>query len=720
MTPAKTCGQFNYNGRGVPWVSTHVENLLQHYCWHTEKISAIDEDADTYFGRQVYLTSCQTYLGTNSACLMVTRGKLYADEVYVYVRNKPGYVLSPGATESGKSTGFASNQFGYGSDFKNQWALHRKHCDENYQCPPTENSGIVSASSEATGCTCNGGYRDGEQCFADEDCQGGDQNNGTSGFTGYTWSGNCHDGQDNIGAMCTHACECTSGLLCSWHAGSLGGEDSDQISPIRYTYQTTLSQAIVADCPGGVTNQGVLTAVLDGNRVKLASTAPAFEGIYVGFTIEITSESSTIDDWNQLRRFNLTERKTIIGYSSDRIVTVSGGFGGGAQATARPHTSSRYKIHTSNTWEGYPTEITECPNFKYIDVASVTNIRNGTYILIDDEIFHVVGSSGRNLTTYRGRHGSIAASHAKGAAVYIISDTGVQNYGVSGADTLRASDQASTTLQTGGILRRCATISLDPFKADATDNIYRNWYVAITSGIGVAQSARIMHYDGELKLAVIDCVEHGQFWSGYAQAGYSAGYTGQGYGEYSSNGNTPTPCRRSWIVPPAQKYRYFRLRVLKAKSGWTSRWYSPGFACTGCCLATGWSITEIQLFEDSEELVPLPVKVPITTATNPAAPVPIYSSVTTQDPTMVGNSSSASLAIDNCPSAPGSEQNCGAGYVTAGQKCDSNAATCGTESFYQRSNAGQQCARFVLPSLVLDLGAGKTKRCVILSTTCPF
>jgi hypothetical protein len=640
------------------------------------------------------------------------RGKLYADEVYVYLRNKPGYVLSQGATESGKGTGFASTQFGYGTSFKNQWALHRKHCDENYQCPPTKNSGIVQGSSEATGCTCNGGYRNGETCFADEDCQGGDQNNGTSGFTGYTWAGNCHDGQDNIGAMCTHACECTDGLLCSWHAGSLGGEDSDQISPIRYTYQTTLSEAIVADCPGGVTNEGVLTAVLDNQRVKLASTAPAFEGIYVGFTIEITSESSTIDNWSTLRKFNLTERKPIIGYSADRIVTVRGGFGGGEQSAARPDTSSRYKIHTSNTWDGYPTTITECPNFKYFKIASITNIRNGSYILIDDEIFHVVGTSGTDLTTLRGRHGSIAASHAQGAAIYIISDTGIQNYGVSGADTSRASAQASTTLQTGGMLRRCATITLDQFKADPTDNIYRNWYVSITSGVGVAQSARVMHYDGDLKLAVIDCVEHGQFWSGYAQAGYSAGYTGQGYGGFDSSGNRPTPCRRSWIVPPAQKYRYFRLRVVKAKSGWTSRWYSPGFACTGCCLATGWSIAEFQLFENSEELVPLPVKVTISTATNPAAPVPIYSSVTTQDPTAAGDPANpaASLAIDNCPSAPGSEQNCGAGYVTAGLKCDSNAATCGTESFTQRSNSGTTCAAFVLPSLVLDLGAGKSKR----------
>ena len=302
------------------------------------------------------------------------------------------------------------------------------------------------------------------------------------------------------------------------------------------------------------------------------------------------------------------------------------------------------------------------------------------------------------------------AAHAQDAPVYIISGTGAQNDGISGDDTLRASGQASTTLQAGGFLRRCATITLDQFKADTTDNIYRNWYVAITSGIGVAQTARIMHYDGELKLAVVDCIEHGQFWTGYAQAGYSSGYTGQGYGEFSSSGNTPTPCRRSWIVPPAQKYRYFRLRVLKARSGWTSRWYSSGFACTDCCLATGWSIAEIQLFENSESLTPVPVKIDITAATNPAAPVPIYSSVTTQSASPTSSTNSAGLAIDNCPSDRGSEQNCAAGYATAGQKCDSNAVACGTDSFKQESKNGATCAAYVLPSLILDLGVGKERR----------
>ena len=448
---------------------------------------------------------------------------------------------------------------------------------------------MVKSSSEATGCTCNGGYRNGETCHADEDCQGGDQD------SGYSWVGNCHDGQDNLGHSCTHACECTGGLLCSWHAGSLGGEDSDQISPMRYTYSTTLSSQVAADCPGGVTNEGTLTAVVQEGesgasvtQVKLAATAPIFEGIYVGFDLEVTFTDSVVDDWNQVRTFTLTERKRIIAYTSERMVTVEGGF------TGPPTTSSTYKVHTSNNWAGYPTVITECPNLVVLTVAAVTNIAADSVLLIDDEIFHVrgvdvngiqsitintagtsytangaatadctgiancVGSgflgvctvdagggvtsisvtttgsgylasalpaikcSGGDtnlaavptlanfVTTLRGRSGSIAAGHAQGAAVYVVSGTGVQNYGVSGSDQMRASMQASTTLLTGGVLRRCATITLDTFKADSTDNIYRNWYVAITSGVGVAQSARIMHYDGQLKLAVVDCIEHGQ------------------------------------------------------------------------------------------------------------------------------------------------------------------------------------------------------------------
>jgi hypothetical protein len=127
VNTATTCGKITYNGAAVPWVSPNTENLLMHYCWHTEKISAVDEDQDTFFGRQVHLSKCDIYLGAGSTCLIVTRGKLYADELYVYARNKPGYVLEEGAAASGTGTGYAAGQFGYGSEFKNQWALHRKH-----------------------------------------------------------------------------------------------------------------------------------------------------------------------------------------------------------------------------------------------------------------------------------------------------------------------------------------------------------------------------------------------------------------------------------------------------------------------------------------------------------------------------------------------------------------------------------------------------------------
>jgi hypothetical protein len=57
-----------------------------------------------------------------------------------------------------------------------------------------------------------------------------------------------------------------------------------------------------------------------------------------------------------------------------------------------------------------------------------------------------------------------------------------------------------------------------------------------------------------------------------------------------------------------------------------------------------------------------------------------------------------------------SEQNCGAGYVTGGLKCDSNAVACGTASLTQTSNNGATCAHYVLPSLILDLGVGKETR----------
>ena len=120
-------------------------------------------------------------------------------------------------------------------------------------------------------------------------------------------------------------------------------DDWDQVAPLRYTYATSLSGAIAVQCLGGVTDQGTLTGVLDAQRVKLASTALPYEGVYVGFEIEITSSSSTIDSLNNVRNFVLTERKTIIGYSSDRIVTVRGGFGGGEQATLLALLGQKYK-----------------------------------------------------------------------------------------------------------------------------------------------------------------------------------------------------------------------------------------------------------------------------------------------------------------------------------------------------------------------------------------
>eukprot|EP00961_Rhodomonas_salina_P025920 350244-Rhodomonas_salina.3 len=43
VAPTTTCSKIDYNGNMVPWVSPFTENLLQFYCWHTEKISAIDE-----------------------------------------------------------------------------------------------------------------------------------------------------------------------------------------------------------------------------------------------------------------------------------------------------------------------------------------------------------------------------------------------------------------------------------------------------------------------------------------------------------------------------------------------------------------------------------------------------------------------------------------------------------------------------------------------------
>ena len=45
---------------------------------------------------------------------------------------------------------------------------------------------------------------------------------------------------------------------------------------------------------------------------------------------------------------------------------------------------------------------TECPNFSTLSIASAANINEDTYLLIDDEIFHVRGISGTSLTTLRG------------------------------------------------------------------------------------------------------------------------------------------------------------------------------------------------------------------------------------------------------------------------------------------------------------------------------
>lgn len=74
VNTAVTCGQYTLNGRDVPWVSTHTENHQQYYCWHTEKITAIDEDRETFFGRQVFLSECESSHGATSTCLMVSRG----------------------------------------------------------------------------------------------------------------------------------------------------------------------------------------------------------------------------------------------------------------------------------------------------------------------------------------------------------------------------------------------------------------------------------------------------------------------------------------------------------------------------------------------------------------------------------------------------------------------------------------------------------------------
>ncbi|KAJ1480597.1 hypothetical protein T484DRAFT_1810158, partial [Baffinella frigidus] len=89
-------------------------------------------------------------------------------------------------------------------------------------------------------------------------------------------------------------------------------------------------------------------------------------------------------------------------------------------------TSSKYFVHTSTGWAGYPTQMTNCPQFltfsvasmtncpqfQTFSVASVTNIVDGSHLLIDDEIFLVMASVGTELTTLRARSGTVAASHA--------------------------------------------------------------------------------------------------------------------------------------------------------------------------------------------------------------------------------------------------------------------------------------------------------------------
>jgi len=635
----------------------------------------------------VYLSTCETYLNSSSSCLLVSRGLLYADELYVYVRNKPGYVFGPGEQPSGTGKGYNSSQFGYGSEFHNEWALHRKHCDDNFRCPPTDNSGYVQSSTEATGCYCNGGYLNGQSCYADADCQLGDQQASS------TWAGNCHDGQDNLGAYCSAACECSSGLLCSWYAGTLGGEAQGLATTMQWIYSTTLQVALPASCPGGVIDSGTITAVASSTVMKLDSSAAPFDGIYIGFSLQLTTTTSPSSG---VGSYNLTDVRDIVGYNADRFVTVSSSFG------AYPTTTSRYEVRTNGPWYGYPSQVTDCQGFTTVVAADASNIASGSYILIDDEILEVVGVQGNNLTTRRARSGSVAAAHAVGAAINIISDTGVLNSGISASAQLDAKLQASISIQQGGILRRCATLTLDSL-ASSTDNVYRNWYVAITSGVGVAQSARVLHYDGTNKLAVIDCIQQGQYWTGYAQAGYTSGYSGQGYGAFSSTGNNPTACRRSWIVPPAASYRYYRLRVMKATSGWTSRWYSPGFACTGCCIAGGWSIQEIQLFQDASDSTQPPQRLSVSAATNPYAPAPVSSSVTSQTVKPV-LSNSPNLAIDNCPSSPGSEISCPS---LPGQYCDSNSVSCGSSSFYEQSNNGATCDYYELTPLILDLGSAK-------------
>ena len=72
----------------------------------------------------------------------------------------------------------------------------------------------------------------------------------------------------------------------------------------------------------------------------------------------------------------------------------------------------------------------------------MANVPNGSVLLIDDEIFIVLGIHATNLTTSRATHGTTAAPHAVGAAVHVLSGDGVADYGVASAATLTAGEQA--------------------------------------------------------------------------------------------------------------------------------------------------------------------------------------------------------------------------------------------------------------------------------------
>lgn len=88
-------------------------------------------------------------------------------------------------------------------------------------------------------------------------------------------AGSCSSGQDNAGAFCTGACECSAGLLCAWDAGSLGTPAAGGGSATRttWTYSTTLTAGVPLDCPGGVVDAGTIAAV-EGVRGRRDSRLP--------------------------------------------------------------------------------------------------------------------------------------------------------------------------------------------------------------------------------------------------------------------------------------------------------------------------------------------------------------------------------------------------------------------------------------------------------------